>query len=306
MNSKLLIISGPTATGKTALAVKIAKQFNGELISADSRQVYRELTIGIGKDHPKDTPIHLVDLINPDQIFSVAEFQKLALIAIADIHRRGKLPILVGGTGLYIDSVINPKYQTFSVKPNKFLRFFLNKLPLKILQLTLKTLNFTTFNSLNNSDLNNPYRLIRKIEIKLIKKSPFEGECSEGAKGFNILHLSLTAPSQFIYAKINKRVEDRVKLGHIDELNYLLTKYGWSTPGLKISAYQSLRPYFQHTKSLDECLLDWKHREHRDARHQKTWFKSRPNLTFIDISKNNYENEIIKYLNQWFKKIKNG
>ena len=238
----------------------------------------------------------------------MAEFQKLALKAIADIHHRGKLPILVGGTGLYIDSIVSPKYQTFSIKPNKFIRFFLNRLPLRILQLTLKTLNFTTFNSLNNSDRNNSYRLIRKIEIKLSKKpkirnceakrSPSQTEKLEIG---NFLHLSLTAPNQFIYDKIDNRVENRLKLGHIDELKYLLSQYNWNSPGLKISAYQSLRPFFQKNKSLEDCVTDWKHKEHRDARHQKTWFNSRPNLKFIDISKKNYNNKIIKYLNQWFK-----
>jgi len=116
--NKLLIISGPTATGKTALAVKIAKKFNGELISADSRQIYRGMDIGTGKDHSQNVTIHLIDIINPNQSFSVAQYRQLALEKISEIQSQNKLPIIVGGSGQYIDSIINPQ-PTFSVKPKK-------------------------------------------------------------------------------------------------------------------------------------------------------------------------------------------
>ena len=120
---KLLIISGPTASGKTALAVKLATKFNGELISSDSRQIYKYLDIGVGKDHPKDVQIHLIDLIEPNQKFSVSQFRKLAIDLISEIQAKNKLPILVGGSGFYIDAVINSKYNTLSIKPNLLLRF---------------------------------------------------------------------------------------------------------------------------------------------------------------------------------------
>jgi len=116
---KLLLISGPTASGKTSLALKLAKKYNGVLISADSRQIYQGLDIGTGKDKPKATTIHLLDLITPDQSFSVAQYQKLALPLIKKIQSKGKLPILVGGTGQYFDSVINPHKDTFHIKPKK-------------------------------------------------------------------------------------------------------------------------------------------------------------------------------------------
>src|SRR3990172_7447839 len=110
MKKKLLVICGPTATGKTALAVKIAKILDGELVSADSRQVYREMDIGTGKDRETigDVPIWMYDVVSPDEEFSVSQYMKLARSAIADIHARAKLPIIVGGTGFYINALIRP------------------------------------------------------------------------------------------------------------------------------------------------------------------------------------------------------
>lgn len=298
MSKPLLIISGPTATGKTALAVKLAKKYQGELISADSRQIYRGMDIGTGKDHPPGVKIHLVDLITPDQSFSVAQYQKFALAKITEIQSRGKLPIVVGGTGQYIDSLINPHTETFSVKPNQFLRFFLNKLPLNFLQFTLKTLNFKTFKLLNNSDLHNPHRLIRKIEISLSPKvSKFENFKFE-----NFLHISLTASNSFLYQQIDQRVEQRLRLGLIDEIKTLLTTYFWSDPGLNTLAYKQFQPFFNKKSSLESCITVWRFAEHAYARRQKTWFKKKPNLYFFDVSQPNYFNRLVAFLDQCYNK----
>lgn len=305
MNYKLLIISGPTATGKTDLAVKLAQKYHGELISADSRQIYKDLNIGVGKDHPANTPIHLIDVISPRLAFSASQFRLLALSAISDIHSRGKLPILVGCTGFYIDAIINP-HPTFSVKPNKILRFFLNHLNINLLQLILRLLDFQTFNSLNHSDLFNPRRLIRKIEIKLSSSlirnyKVLEGDKLE-IKNYNILHLSLTAANSILYQRIDTRVENRLKIGHLDELKSLLKNYSWSDPGLKVSAYASFRPYFQNKSTLDACVQRWKYAEHRDARHQETWFKNQPNPIFLDVSKPINYPKIHTIIDKWYNK----
>jgi len=312
---KLLIISGPTASGKTALAVKIAKKFNSELISADSRQIYKYLDIGVGKDHPKGFPIHLIDLIEPNQKFSVSQFRKLTLEKISEIQAKNKLPILVGGSGFYIDAVINPRYNTFFIKPNFVLRKILFRLPVSLLQLFLKIVDKKTLLKLNNSDFNNPIRLVRKIEIKLsTPQAPlFQGGVSEGRGGFDVLHLSLTAPRQYLYDRIDARVESRLKQGHIKELKSLLKKYKWSDPGLKISAYITLKLYIKHLvethdraslqKIKDKCLQKWKYAEHRDARRQLTWFKKYTHGFFIDITNPNYQKEVFKTVNKFL--IKN-
>lgn len=299
--NKLLIISGPTATGKTDLAVQIAKKYNGELVSGDSCQIYKGMDIGTGKDQPEETPIHLIDIITPDKKFSVAEFRGIALGTIEEIQSRGKLPILVGCSGFYIDSIINPNYDTFFIKPNKFLRFILNKLSVKTLQKIYKFFDKKSFEKLNNSDVNNPHRLIRKIEIKLSKKNT---KYQIPNTKYNVLHISLTAPLPFLYDRIDKRVEKRIKIGFLNEVENLLKKYSWSDPGFEIAAYQCLRPYFKNKKEdiLKDCLQKWKYAEHSDARRQSTYFKSKKNIYFYDITSKDFFKKIFDQISRWYTK----
>jgi tRNA dimethylallyltransferase len=300
MLKKLLIISGPTATGKTALAVELAKIYNGELVSGDSCQIYRGLDIGTGKDQPNETPIHLIDIVNPNEKFSVAQFKDIGLKTIKEVQSRNKLPILIGCSGFYIDSIINPNYNTFSIKPKKFLRFILKQLSVKTLQNIYKFLDKNGFYSLNNSDINNHYRLTRRIEIKLFKKKShlLKGDL----EGFDILHVSLTAPLPFLYKRIDARVDSRMKEGFLNEIKNLLKKYKWSDPGLQIAAYQCLKPYFQNPTddSLKDCLQKWCYAEHSDAHRQKTWFSGRSNINIYDITDKKYLRDIQKTIDKWY------
>jgi tRNA dimethylallyltransferase len=309
--NKLLIISGPTATGKTDLAVKLAKKYNGELVSTDSCQIYKGLDIGTGKDQPGETPIHLIDLITPDKKFSVAQFQKAGLEIINNLHSQNKLPILVGCSGFYLDSLINPNYNTFSIKPNKFFRFISTKLSVKTLQKIYKIIDKNGFYKLNNSDINNHYRLTRKIEIKLSRKFPSLSREGLGV-GFDILHISLTAPLNFLYDRIDKRVQKRLDIGFLDEIKNLLKKYSWSDPGLQIGAYQCMKPYFEnkivethHDASLQNaCIQKWRYAEHSDARRQSTYLKSRyqNKAQFFDITSSVFKDKIFKIISKWYNK----
>lgn len=290
--NKLLIISGPTATGKTNLVIKIAKKFNGELISADSRQIYRGMNIGTGKDHSPDIVVHLIDIIYPNETFSVAQYRQLALMKINQIWSENKLPIIVGGTGQYIDSLINPQ-PTFSIKPNKILRFFLNKLPVKYLQLIYKCLDKNSFLKLNNSDINNPHRLIRKIEIKLSNK-----KTNNSVKNnYNCLHLSLTAPNQILYERIDARVQTRLDAGLFDEIKNLLKKYPWSSPGLNTLAYKEFSSGFNQ-KNIDK----WRFDEHSYARRQKTFFKKLKSIYFLDITNHDFSKKAFNLVKEWYNK----
>ena len=304
MLKKILIISGPTATGKTDLAVELAKKYNGELVSTDSCQSYKGLDIGTGKDQPGETPIHLIDLITPDQKFSVAQFQKAGLEIINKLHSQNKLPILVGCSGFYLDSLINPNYDTFSIKPNKIWRLISRKLSVKTLQKIYKFLDKNGFEKLNNSDIYNHYRLIRKIEIKLSsKRNPTDNQ----KNNFNILHISLIAPLDFLYKRIDTRVQKRLDLGFFDEVETLLKKYSWSDPGMQIGAYQCLKPYFKNKKEnvLQDCLQKWKYAEHSDARRQSTYFKSRyqNKASFFDITSPIFKDKIFKLISKWYNKL---
>jgi tRNA dimethylallyltransferase len=306
--NKLLIISGPTATGKTDLAIKLAKKFDGELISADSRQLYKGMDIGTGKDHPKNIKIHLVDIIKPNESFSVANYQKQAKEKIKDIQSKGKLPIIVGGTGLYINSIIDGKTDTFLVKPNRLLRFVLNRVPTSFIQNIYRIINPKDFSQLNNSEKNNPHRLIRKIEIKLFSKKSLllKGDL----EGFDYFHITLTAPNDFLYKRIDNRVEKRLKMGLLKEIKDLLNKYNWSDPGLNTLAYKEFMPYFKsHTSGekleelKNESINRWKFDEHAYARRQKTWFKKSNNTLVVDISKNDIFQNILEATAQWYNKL---
>ena len=318
MFNKLLVISGPTATGKTDLAVKLAKKYDGELVSGDSCQIYKGMDIGTGKDQPSDTPIHLIDIITPDQKFSVADFQKIGLETIKEIQSRGKLPILVGCSGFYIDSLINPNYNTFSIKPNKILRFIFKYLSLGTLQKIYKFLDKDDFSKLNHSDINNHYRLTRKIEIKLSSLKNIEN-CKLKIENFDLLHLSLTAPLDFLYQRIDARVNKRMEIGFLDEIERLLKKYKWTDPGMQIAAYQCLKPYFDNNKVslfkgkvpskvegqrvLSSCLQSWSYAEHSDARRQTCWFKTKSGAIFFDISKDNFDKPIFRLVDKWYNKL---
>jgi len=297
---KILIISGPTATGKTDLAVKLAKEFNGALISADSRQIYQNLDIGTGKDHPKDFKINLIDLITPDLSFSVAQYQKLAFQKISEIYLQNKLPIIVGGTGLYIDSIVNPDKSTYSIQPNPILRFILNKLSTSNIQRIYKLLDKNSFNNLNNSEQHNPHRLIRKIEIKLSRRDVLQN-VSTNQNNFNFLHLSLTAPTSFLYPRIDTRVQKRLDIGLLDEIKKLLKKYSWSDPGLNTLAYKEFKDYFSNVGvSLAETQKKWTFDEHAYARRQITWFKKQTNIHFIDITKPKYLLHTLDLVKKWY------
>ena len=208
---KVIVILGQTATGKSALAVKIAKKANGEIISADSRQVYKGLNIGTGKISAKEmlgVPHHLLDVSNPKKKFSVAEYQKLAISAIADILKRGKTPIICGGTGFYIDAItkgiIFPE-----VPPNTKLRKDLSLLDGRQLLIILEKLDS---NRAKNIDANNKVRLIRAIEIaKALGKVP---EIKESKPNYKFVKIGLYLPED----KLKKKVEKRVKKMFADGL----------------------------------------------------------------------------------------
>jgi tRNA dimethylallyltransferase len=168
----LIVILGPTASGKSNLAIKLAKKFNGEIISADSRQIYQEMDIGtakITKEEMSGIPHYLIDIVKPDQEFTLAQYKKLAVKIIKDVQKRGKLPFLVGGTGLYIQAVVD-NLEIPQVKPNKKLRNKLEKLTNQELLNQLKKLDPLSAVSI---DPNNKRRLIRALEVCLIAKKPF-------------------------------------------------------------------------------------------------------------------------------------
>lgn len=259
--NKILIICGPTGTGKTKLALALAKKFNGELVSADSRQVYKGLDALTGKDRSKDIRIGLYDVAERE--FSVAHFVKLARAAIADIHGRGKLPIVVGGTGFYLKALTEP-VDTIGVAPNWKLRKKLASLSVEELQ---KRVEPKRLKKMNDSDRKNPRRLIRAIEVAgWVRLAP--------QPTYDATWIGLTAPLPVLRAKIEERVKarfDKAVSEVKDDLPPIL--------GLEI-----LRKFIRGEMNKEEAIERWINEEYQYAKRQLTWFRKQKQIAWYTIA----------------------
>lgn len=284
---KLLVIVGPTASGKSDLAIKLAKEFKGEVISADSRQVYIGMDIGTGKVKIKKLKgkiysegirHHLLDVISPKKYFSVVQYQKLAIKAINDVQKRGKLPILCGGTGFYISAVIEG-WQFPKVKPNLKLRKDLEKLTAEQLFLKLKKLDPQKAKTI---DKNNKRRLIRALEIiaqnkkiEPLRKKPLE---------MDILILGIKKDKEILKKRIKKRLEKRLKEGLIEEVKRL-KKEGVSSKRLEDFGleYRFVNRYLENKISYKEMKEKLLKEIIKYAKRQMTWFKNKiQNIKWIN------------------------
>lgn len=259
MNPKVLVIIGTTAVGKSSLAIKLARKWNGEIISADSRQVYRGLDIGTGKVTKKEMqgiPHHLINVVDPKKKFTVTEYQKLASKKLEEIISRGNIPIIVGGTGFYIDAII--KGIIFpEVKPNMKLRKTLDKLSAIELFKILKKLDK---NRATNIDAKNKVRLIRAIEIaQTLGKVP---QITRENPPYNFIKIGLKADDGILRKKIGKRVKQMFKDGLINEIKKL-KKTGVSEKRLREFGFEYNSP------TLEKVILE----TIQYAKRQNTYFK---------------------------------
>ncbi len=276
-NKKVVVILGPTASGKTALAIKLAHEFNGEIISADSRQVYIGMDIGTGKDLPdyhyqgKDIPYHLIDVCSPKKVFTLAQYQKMAFSAIEDILSRGKLPILVGGSGLYLEAVID-NYVLSAVKPVFGQRNEYENLELSELQKRIKKQNVKFFSGLNNSELNNKRRLARYLEI-LESEKDFSPKKKDRRYDFLIFGLSpeKEVMKDRIYKRLIKRLEEENMIGEIGGL----IKSGVSFERLDSFGleYRFIGQYLQKKISYQQLVDRLYIAICQFAKKQKSWFR---------------------------------
>ncbi|OGK21894.1 hypothetical protein A3C23_00920 [Candidatus Roizmanbacteria bacterium RIFCSPHIGHO2_02_FULL_37_13b] len=317
---KIIIITGQTATGKTSLALQLAKEKNGELVNFDSRQMYKYLTIITGKDIKKNSKfksqksklqlesknsydigyykinginVWLYDAVDPKQNFSSFDFKELAEVVIEDIQKRNKIPILIGGTYLYLKHLLYG-FETENIPPNWPLRKKLNKKSLKELQKLLKSINYQMFQHLNNSDKNNPQRLIRKIEIATNLNLPAVQKKSLKPKvqpltnptGYVALNLRIYTGLRFasndkLKVVIKKRVLKRLQLGAIDEVKSLLDKgYKKTDPGMKTIGYQQIIEYLEKKISKENAVKKWITAEIQYAKRQYTFMKKDENIVW--------------------------
>jgi len=300
---KLLIICGPTATGKTSLGVALARKLNGEIISADSRQVYKGMDIGTGKEWGKDVKIWGYDLVDPKDEFSVAQFLKFTGELIPDIYKRGKLPILVGGTGLYIKAVTNG-IPTVSVPRNEGLRKQLKNKKASELYESLSNMDSLKAGSLNSSDRKNPRRLVRAIEV-------VQWKLSHGTEAFldtevetpdSTLFIGLFAPKNALDERIAIRVQDRIKKGIKREIESLLGReVNWDDQSMMSLGYRQWRDYFEGTMDMEEVAREWEREEKKYARRQMIWFKKDKRIAWFDITQPKYPEDVEKLAEKWYK-----
>lgn len=277
---KLIAIVGPTATGKSDLAVEIARKIGAEIISADSRQVYRRLDIGSGKITKREMcgiPHHLLDVASPKRVFSVFEYKQKAEKVLEKIWQKGKPAILVGGTGQYIEAIVDGI--TFpEVAPNKKLRDKLEKMSLLKLQEKLKKLDPKRY---KNIDVNNRVRLIRSIEIaEALGKVP---KVKKQKRDFELTMIGLKAPKEILHKKIHERLQKRMRQGMASEVKKLHQKgLSWKRMESLGLEYRYLSRYLRGKISREEMLQELEKEIQRYAKRQMTWFQRDNRIKWFD------------------------
>jgi len=280
---KIFVITGQTATGKTVKALSLANEFNGELVNADSRQVYKKLDIVTGKDlHMlSNVKIWLYDIVDPKDQFSSFDYVKSATSCIENIINRGKTPIIVGGSYFYLKHLLY-SYDV-QVKPDEKLRTELNEVSTADLQEILRNENPSVFEKLNQSDRSNPHRLIRKIEIT-------RGESDKKVKInvpaiFDIYDVRMLGfkfkDNEILENTITKRVKRRVDDGALNEVKTLLNEgYSADHPGLQTIGYKQIILHIHNIISYDEMLAFWISKEIQYAKRQLTFMKKDANIVW--------------------------
>ena len=276
----LLAIVGPTAVGKTALAVALAHRLNGEIVSADSRQVYRGMDIGTAKPTPAEraaAPHHLIDIVEPDQEFSLANYQDLANAAIADIAARGRLPFLVGGTGQYLAAVLQG-WRVPRVAPQPELRSALQREAeergVEALHARLAQVDPAAAASIAPTNVR---RVMRALEVYAVTGQPISAQQTMQPPPYRIRTLWLTLPTAELYRRIDARVDQMIGAGLLNEVRWLLEQgYSWDLPAMSGLGYREFRPYFAGQASLEEVIQRLKYDTHAFARRQPAWFRRLP------------------------------
>ena len=297
--SGLIAIVGPTASGKTRLALHLAQLLCGEIIGADSRQIYYDVNIAVDKPTEGEralVPHHLIDFVSPDCDFTLAQYREQALPIIADIQRRGKVPFLVGGTGLYVWSIIEG-WDIPHVLPDIKLRHDLEiragEEGIAALYSELQQIDPAGAKRINPHNLR---RIIRALEVYYTTGKPFSALLSKTAPGFNSLIIGLTLERSKLYYRIDARVDDMVRKGLVEETHKLLAKgYRLESPAMTGLGYKHIARYLRGEIALSDAVQQIKYDTHHFARRQYAWFRlADARIHWFDISKEGFEQEVIQ------------
>jgi len=293
----IIVILGPTASGKSGAALEIAKHIDCELISADSMQIYRKMDIGTAKPSKEEQALavhHMIDIVDVDENFSVAEFKKRSFKIIDDLHIKDKIPVVVGGTGLYINSIVynldfteTPSDENFrnemdEIKKEKGLDFLYDLLKEKDEEAAKRI------------HPNDEKRIIRRLEILNNEKgNPKKFDFEEKRSGYNFKIFGLNHEREVLYERINKRADIMVEKGLFDEVKNLYGEYGDDNIALMAIGYKEIIDHLKGNIGKDEAIELIKRNSRRFAKRQITWFKRDTRTIWLDFSENNCLNSLI-------------
>jgi tRNA dimethylallyltransferase len=284
---KLVVaVVGPTGVGKSRLALELARSFGGEIVSADSRQVYRYMDIGTAKPTKKELsliPHHLIDIINPDEDFSLAQYQRLAYQAISDIQGRRKLPILAGGSGLYVWAVLEG-WGIPGVAPDPELRRRLEGVEKEELYQELAQVDPVAAQRIDPANVR---RMVRALEVYKGAEAPISQLQLKTRTLANTLVIGLTADRAELYRRIDLRVDEMIERGLVDEVRGLRERgYDFSLPAMSGIGYRQIAMHLSGELSLADAIQQIKFETHRLVRHQYSWFRLKDDrIRWFDIEK---------------------
>lgn len=281
---KLLAVVGPTAVGKTALGIELAKHFNGEIISGDSQQVYRQLDIGTAKATPEEQAEavhHVIDVRNVDETYSVYDFVQEASAAISDIVSRGKLPIIVGGTGLYLQSLLEGYHLGGQVDQEKVLAY---RKELDLLS------DDELFEKIAEQKIEIP-QINRRRAIRALEVAKFGKDLENKETDYDAYLIGLNDDRQVLYDRINYRVDLMVENGVLNEAKWLYDNYR-EVQAARAIGYKELFPYFSGEDSLENCVEKLKQNTRRFAKRQLTWFRNRMAVQFYNVSETDFKTKV--------------
>jgi tRNA dimethylallyltransferase len=299
----LVVIAGPTAVGKTSLAIALAGRFQGEIVNADSRSFYRGMDIGTAKPDSTDRetiPHHLIDILEPSDDMSLSYFQELAFEVIGDIHARKRLPLLVGGTAQYLNAVVE-NWKIPQVAPdNAFRSRMEQRVAVEGVAPLIEELRAVDSDSADRTGPN-PRRVIRALEIFHVTGQPMSRLMGKGTPRYDTLQFELWVPRDILHDRIARRVEDMFAHGLVEEVQSLLRAgIDPSFPAFSSIGYREVVALLNGEMSLNETKAAIRHASNRLVRHQQTWFRKNPAMNRVDMTDSGAIAEIIEKITEMF------
>ena len=282
----LIVLAGPTASGKTSLALRLAEEFNGEIVSCDSVAVYREMEIGTAKPSPQERAMishHLIDVVYPDQLCTAGDYSRLAREAITGITSRGHLPIVAGGTGLYLRALIDGLFPSPPIQPGQRqrLRNLATTRGPVYLHKILTRLDKTAAKAIHSNDIP---KVVRAIEVSLAARQPLTQQWQQGRDtltGYRILRLGLDPPRPRLYERINQRAEEMFNRGLVEETARLVERYGYDCRPLTSLGYAEAVAVLRNQLTREAAIAQAQQGHRNYAKRQGTWFRREPQIQWL-------------------------